>query len=120
MLDPVKSVIDAMLREALRAPREQRHTTRRIYTRLAREHGFTAASYSTVLNFVNEHRREIAEQERERRMHLDGFVPQVHAPGQEAEVDFAEVWVRSAGEVVQCALFTLRLSFSGKAIHRIR
>ncbi len=119
VLDPVKPVIDAMLREDLAAPRKQRHTTRRIFTRLARERGFTAASYSTVLNYVNERRREIAEEERERRMHLDGFVPQVHAPGQEAEVDFAEVWVRLAGEAVQCALFTLRLSFSGKAVHRV-
>lgn len=118
VLDPVKPVIDAMLREDLTAPRKQRHTTQRIYTRLAREHGFTAASYTTVLNYVNERRREIAEQERERRMHLDGFVPQIHAPGEEAEVDFAEVWVRLAGEVMQCALFTLRLSFSGKAVHR--
>jgi hypothetical protein len=80
VIDPVKPVIDAMLRGDLSAPRKQRHTTQRIYTRLAREHGFSAASYSTVLNYVNERRREIAEEERERRMHLDGFVPQVHAP----------------------------------------
>lgn len=75
VFDPVKPVIDAMLREDLAAPRKQRHTTQRIYTRLAREHGFTTASYSTMLNYVNERRREIAEEEPERRMHLDGFVP---------------------------------------------
>lgn len=119
LIDPVKPAIDAMLREDLVAPRKQRHTAQRIFTRLAVEHGFTAASYSTVLNYVNERRREIAEDERERRRHLEGFVPQQHAPSAEAEVDFAEVWVRLAGEPVQCALFTLRLSFSGKAIHRV-
>jgi hypothetical protein len=46
------------------------------------------------------------------------MVPQVHLPGEEAEVDFADVWVRLAGEVVKCHLFTLRMSYSGKAVHR--
>jgi hypothetical protein len=51
--------------------------------------------------------------------HLEGTVPQLHLPGQEAEVDFAAVWVRLAGEPVQCHQFTLRMSFSGKAVHRV-
>jgi hypothetical protein len=46
------------------------------------------------------------------------MVPQVHKPGEEAEVDFAEVWVRVDGKPLQCHLFTLRLSYSGKAVHR--
>jgi transposase len=55
----------------------------------------------------------------EGRRHLTGMVPQVHLPGEEAEVDFADVFVRLAGEVVKCHLFTLRLSYSGKAVHRV-
>ncbi|MFI8895460.1 hypothetical protein [Streptomyces paradoxus] len=43
-------------------------------------------------------------------------VPASSAPY--AEVDFADVWVRVAGEVVKCHLFTLRLSHSGKAVNR--
>ncbi|MER7000148.1 MarR family transcriptional regulator [Streptomyces sp. NPDC000410] len=35
------------------------------------------------------------------------MVPQVHLPGEEAEVDFADVWVRLAGEVVKCHLFKM-------------
>lgn len=50
---------------------------------------------------------------------MDGMVPQVHLPGEEAEVDFADVWIRLAGEVVKCHLFTLRMSYSGKAVHRV-
>jgi len=46
------------------------------------------------------------------------FVPQSHRPGDEAEVDFGEVVVRLAGQDVSCFLFCLRLSFSGKAVHR--
>jgi transposase len=46
-------------------------------------------------------------------------VPQFHEPGAEAEVDFADVWVRLADELTKCFLFTLRLSYSGKAVHRV-
>jgi transposase len=47
------------------------------------------------------------------------FVPQSHRPGDEAEVDFGEVVVRLARADVKCFLFCLRLSFSGKAVHRV-
>lgn len=119
VLEPVMGVIDAMLREDLDAPRKQRHTMQRIYDRLMVEYGFSLASYSTVCNYVNQRRPQIQAEAREGRMHLEGTVPQLHEPGAEAEVDFADVWVRLAGEPVQCHLFTLRLSFSGKAVHRV-
>ncbi|MFC0626046.1 hypothetical protein [Kribbella deserti] len=35
----------------------------------------------------------------------------------EAEVDFGEVMIRLRGELVEC-LFCLRMSYSGKAVHR--
>jgi len=47
-LDPFTPVIDAMLREDLRAPRKQRHTVTRIYGRLIDEHGMTDVSYPVV------------------------------------------------------------------------
>ena len=46
-------------------------------------------------------------------------MPQTHRPGAEAEVDFGDVVVRLAGEQVKCYLFAFRLSFSGKAVHRV-
>lgn len=112
-------LIDAMLREDLSAPRKQRHTVARVRERLRAEHGFGAGSYSTVASYVAGRRVEIAEQAREHRRHLEGTVPQQHEPGAEAEVDFADVWVRLAGTPVKCHLFTLRLSYSGKAVHRV-
>jgi len=119
VLAPATDWIDAMLREDLDAPRKQRHTVRRIYDRLVVEHGFDLASYSTVCDYVNRRRPEILSAAREGRVHLEGTVPQIHDPGAEAEVDFADVWVRLAGEPVKCHLFTLRLSYSGKAVHRV-
>jgi hypothetical protein len=34
-------------------------------------------------------------------------------------VDFGELWVRLAGVQVKCYLFVLRMSYSGKAVHRV-
>lgn len=61
VLEPAKGWIDRMLREDLTAPAERKLTARRIHQRLAEEFGFDLASYSTVLNYVNKRRPEIAE-----------------------------------------------------------
>jgi transposase len=119
VLGPAAAWVDEMLRADLSAPRKQRHTIVRVHRRLREEHGFDAASYSTVRNYVNRRRPEIAEEARQGRHQPQGTVPQVHEPGAEAEVDFCEAWVRLAGEPVKCHLFTLRLSYSGKAVHRL-
>ena len=50
---------------------------------------------------------------------VDGFVPQAKEPGAEAEVDFGDVLVELAGHLAKCYLFAYRLSFAGKACHRV-
>lgn len=115
-LDPFKSAIDEMLTEDLSAPRKQRHTARRVLARLAEEHGASDLSYSTVRDYVRKRRPTIdASVDR----HLEVFVPQEHAPGAEAEVDFGDVWVVLAGVKTRCYMFAFRLSHSGKAVHRV-
>ncbi len=112
-LDPFKGAVDAMLVADLDAPRKQKHTARRVFARLAEEHGASELSYSTVRNYVRVRRAEIdAEVGRGREV----LVPQEHAPGAEAEVDFGEVWVVLAGVKTKCHLFTFRLSASGRAV----
>jgi transposase len=115
-LEPLKAAIDAMLVEDTTAPRKQRHTARRILARLIEEHGAQELSYSTVRDYVRVRRAEI-DVEAGRR--VEAFVPQEHAPGAEAEVDFGEVWVVLNGVKTKCYMFIFRLSHSGKAIHRI-
>ena len=116
VLDPVKPLIDAMLRQDLDAPKKQRHTARRILARLVDEHQVTAISYSTVRDYVARRRPEILA-EAGRPLEA-GFVPQAHEPGAEGEVDFHDLWVILRGVKTKTALFTMRLSYSGRAAHR--
>lgn len=115
-LETFKPVIDAMLRQDLEAPPKQRHTARRVFARLADEHGARQLSYSTVGDYVRKRRPEV---DAEAGRLPEVFIPQEHAPGAEAEVDFGEVWVVLAGVKTKCHMFTFRLSNSGKAIHRV-
>lgn len=116
-LDPFKPVIDEILRADLDAPRKQRHTVKRIFDRLIDEHAMIDVSYQVVRAYVALRKPEIRTEAG--RGPAEVFVPQSHRPGQEAEVDFGEVAVRLRGTMVTCFLFSLRLSFSGKAVHRI-
>ncbi|MFJ1746389.1 IS21 family transposase [Streptomyces sp. NPDC088116] len=115
-LDPYKPVIDEILRADLDAPRKQRHTVTRIFHRLVEEHG-ADVSYGVVRYYVAGRKPEILVESG--KAPLEAFVPQTHLPGHEAEVDFGDVTVRLAGELVTCYLFSLRLSYSGKAVHRV-
>ena len=45
-------------------------------------------------------------------------MPQTHPPAAEAEVDFDDLWVVLRGVKTKTALFTMRLSYSGRAAHR--
>lgn len=115
-LDPAKALIDAMLVEDLTAPRKQRHTARRIHARLVDEHALTEITYSTVRDYVRDRRPQVWAQAG--RSPDEVYVPQVHEPGAHAEVDFADLWVVLAGVKTKVFLFTLRLSYSGRAVHR--
>ena len=115
-LDPVKALIDEMLRADLDAPRKQRHTARRVHARLLEEHEQTEITYSTVRDYVRVRRPEIWAAAG--RTWEEVFVPQTHEPGAHGEVDFADLWIILAGVKTKVFLFTFRMSFSGKAVHR--
>ncbi|KGN29727.1 transposase [Knoellia sinensis KCTC 19936] len=115
-MDPFKDVIDDMLRADLEAPRKQRHTATRILARLVDEHDATRLSYSTVRDYVRVRRAQI---DLEGGRRVEAFIAQQHGPGEEAEVDFGEVWVVLGGVKTKCYMFVLWLAHSGKAIHRV-
>jgi transposase len=92
------------------APRKQRHTARRVWQRLIEEEGVQVAE-SSVRGLVAALKVEVGLDRRQ------VAVPQTHAAGVEAEVDFGEFKAVIAGIVVKLWMFVLRLSHSGKAVH---
>ena len=116
-LDPAKPHIDAMLREDLAAPRKQRHTAHRIWVRLLEEFGCTEVAYPSVRDYVARRRPEIAAEMGATEL-VRACVPQSPEPGEQAEVDFGDLWIRLRGVLTKVFLFTFRLSYSGAATHR--
>ena len=110
VLEVWKPLIGAWVTADEAVPKKQRHTGRRVWERLVAEHGAQVGE-STVRKYVARLRRELG----------GGVayvsVPQVHHPGAEAEVDFAELWVWLEGTLTKLWLFTMRLSASGRAFH---
>lgn len=113
-IDPWVEVIDGWLIADTTVVRKQRHTARRVWQRLVAEHG-AVVSEVTVSRYVAARRVELGLVSKE------VFVPQVHEPGAEAEVDFGEfdvVIAGAAGEsTVRVWMFVMRLSHSGRAFH---
>ena len=110
VLDPVKPLIDAMLRQDLDAPKKQRHTARRVWQRLVAEHGAAVAEV-TVSRYVARRKAELGLDRAE------VTVPQSHLPGAEAEVDFGEFHAAIGGVLLKLHMFVMRLSHSGRAFH---
>jgi transposase len=107
-LGPYRAVIDSWLEADRGAPRKQRHTARRIHQRLVDEFGADVAE-TTVRQYVRGRKRAMGWPVG------DVFVPQVHAPGMEGEVDWGEAEVVLAGVATTVHVFVMRASFSGAA-----
>lgn len=103
-LGALREVVDEWLRADAQAPRKQRHTARRVWQRLVAEHG-AQVSERQVRRYVHQRRRELGE--------IEAFVPQAHAPGQMAEVDWGQADVVLAGRQLAVNLLLVRLSHSG-------
>jgi transposase len=99
------AIIDEWLIADRDAPRKQRHTAKRIWERLVAEHDADVAEV-TVRTYVRARRRELAPAKQ-------AFVPQQHAPGDEAEVDWGEAEVIVAGARMKVHLFVMRSCHSG-------
>ncbi|MGW3974212.1 hypothetical protein ACWEFD_33585 [Streptomyces ardesiacus] len=83
-MEPYNKTVDKWLRADLEARCKQRHTARRIGTRLEEEFG-VALPYTTVRDFVTARRRAMAEEDG---TPAEGYLTRHNAPGADADVDF--------------------------------
>jgi transposase len=109
---PVKEMvaprIDHLLEEwHHRTTQKQRITGTRIHRQLVEE-GYKVG-ITTVRDYLREKRRQKAEV----------FIPLVHRPGEEAQVDFFEVTVEEGGETRKAWKFLMRLMYSGRDFVRL-
>jgi transposase len=109
-IGPYAAVIDGWLVADRDVPAKQRHTARRVWQRLVAEHGASVAEV-TVSRYVARRRAELGLDK------VQVMVPQAHAPGAEAEVDFGEFHAVMAGTLLKLWMFVMRLSCSGRAFH---
>lgn len=101
VLEPYKEIIREWLRQDQSAPPKQRHTARRIFSRLRDEHGFTG-SESTVRTFV----------QKEKGQHIEMFMPLSADWGEQAQVDWGRAKVYINGKFTEVSLFCLRMKAS--------
>lgn len=111
-IGPVQAIIDEMLAADRQAPRKQRHTAHRIWTRLCKEHPEHPVAEPTVRRYVRERKQALGLLARET------FVPQSYPWGSEAQVDWYEAVAELGGERHTLQVFSLRSMASGAAFHR--
>lgn len=111
-LGPLKEIINQILEEDRKAPRKQRHTAHRIFTRLKEEHPEQPIGEPTVRRYVAGRKRELGLSGRE------VFVPQSYQAGQEGQVDWFEATAKLDGDLRVLQFFAMRSMGSGDAFHR--
>jgi transposase len=103
VLERVEGRLAALLSEwSERTTRKQHLTGTRLHRQLIEE-GYQVG-VTTVRSYLREWRRRRAEV----------FIPLVHRPGDEAQVDFFEVTVEVAGQRRKAWQFVMRLMYSGR------
>src|SRR5439155_27002857 len=95
-----------------KAPRKQRHTAHRIWTRLKEERREVYVAESTVREYVRKRKIALGLE------HGELFDPQSYRWGQEGQVDWYEAYAEVDGEQQKVYVFCLRSMGSGGAFHR--
>lgn len=111
-LGTVQEFIEEILKEDKGAPRKQRHTAHRIWTRLRERYPEHEIGESTVRRYVGRRKRELGLKDGEI------FVPQSYEWGVEGQVDWYEAYGRIGGEEQKAYVVVMRSMASGGALHR--
>ena len=111
VMEPVAATVEEWLKEDRKNHKKQRHTARRVYTRLVEEQGFKGGE-STVRRWVRQKKQELGFDTTE------AMVPLCPEAGKEAEVDWGTAQVIMNGVPTQVKLFCMRSRYSGKSFVR--
>jgi transposase len=103
--------IDAILETDRKAPRKQRHTAHRIWTRIGHELPGCKIAERTVREYVHDRKIALGLMIRET------CVPHSYAWGVEAQIDWYEAYAALAGDRVKLQVFAMRSMASGAAFH---
>lgn len=114
LLDPLKPVIDQWLTDDLKAPRKQRHTAKRVFTRLQEEYpGLLEVKLRTIQYYVSQKKKEIFHSQQQARL------PLYHPPG-EAQVDFGHFsYINNSGDMINALKLTVSFPYSNQAYCQI-
>ena len=109
-LEAAKPFIEAILQADENAPRKQRHTAHRIWSRIREELPAVSIAESSIRRYVRERKIELGLVKHET------FIPQSYTWGQEAQVDWYEAYADIGGEREKAYVFCMRSMASGGAI----
>jgi len=112
-LGSYRAIIEEWLNGDLEQPRKQRHTARRIYSRLCTEYGYRG-SESNVRRYVRLSKLKLG-------LDLSGqaYIPCEPDVGLEAEIDWGTAMAVLGGEAVRVKFFCMRSKYSGKHFVRL-
>lgn len=105
-------IIRNWLEKDKEVPRKQRHTAKRIYDRLVKEHGYKGGN-STVRRAVRKLKQEL------NLLNMEGFIASDPEKLEGAEMDWGELQIELNGERTKVYLFCLRSKYSGKVFAKL-
>jgi hypothetical protein len=101
-IEPVKAFIEAILQGDENAPRKQRHTAHRIWSRIRKELPEVGVAESSIRRYVRERKIEL------KLIKQETFIPQSYVWGREAQVDWYEAYADIGGEREKAYVFCMR------------
>jgi hypothetical protein len=110
-IEPAKAFIEAILQGEEKAPRKQRHTAHRIWSRIREELPEVRVAESSIRRYVRERKIQL------KLIKHETFIPQSYSWGVEAQVDWYEALADISGERQKAYVFCMRSMASGGAFH---
>ena len=107
VMEPFKEIIDTWINDDQLIPKKQRHTAKRVFERLCKEHAFKGG-YRTVCTYVSKRKLSMKIETAEIYQRLD------HPKG-EAQVDFYTMKVSKNAELVDHKVLVLSFPYSNAA-----